>query len=361
MHPRCRVPRSTIPTRFTRWHSGDTQNREHIRAKAQPSRRRAILRFVAAAALASASAITATAQAQSYPDRPVTLLVGYPPGGAIDQSARLVAQALSERWGQPVVVENRAGANGTIAATRVATAKPDGYTLLVTATSHTLNGLVMKKLPYDTQSSFTPVALIVDVPNVLVVKADSPYLTVADLVTAMRTKQPPLSYASQGIGGIPHVAGELFSLRTGAPLNHVPYKGAPQGLADLVAGFVDMSFPSPASAMPHLRGAKLRALAVSAPERFPLLQDVPTFAEAGIADFTVGTWHGMLAPAGTPEPIVTKINADINAVISSVAFHEALVAQGNMPAARVTPQAFGERLALERRMFEPVAKTLSVD
>jgi tripartite-type tricarboxylate transporter receptor subunit TctC len=343
--------------------SGDFKIVNSFRVKAPPSRRTAILRLVTAVAIASASACAwaATDDAGSYPDRAVTLLVGYPPGGAIDQSARLVAQALSERWGQPVVVENRAGANGTIAATRVATAKPDGYTLLVTATSHTLNGLVMKKLPYDTQTGFTPVALIVDVPNVLVVNAASPYQTLSDLVTTMRTKQPPLSYASQGVGGIPHVAGELFALRTGAPLNHVPYKGANQGLADLVAGFVDMSFPSPASAMPHLRSGKLRALAVSAPERFQLLQDVPTFAEAGIAEFTVGTWHGLLAPAGTPESVVARINADINAIISSAAFHDSLVAQGNMPAARVTPQAFAERLSRERRMFEPLAKTLAVD
>ena len=330
-----------------------------IAIPAHAIRRRAIRGLLAAAALASASTLPAGAAAQSYPDRPVTLLVGYAPGGAIDQSARLVAQALSERWGQPVVVENRAGANGTIAAARVATAKPDGYTLLVTATSHTLNGLVMKSLPYDVQTGFAPVALTVDVPNVLVVSAASPYRTVAELVTAMRTKQPPLSYASQGVGGIPHLAGEMFALRVGAPLNHVPYKGASKGLADLVAGFVDLSFPSPASAMPHIQGGKLRALAVSAPERFTQLKDVPTFTEAGIADFNIGTWHGVLAPAGTPQPIVAKINADVNAVITSAAFRDALVAQGNMPAAPVTPQAFAERLGREMRMFEPVAKTLA--
>ncbi len=322
--------------------------------KSPRSRRTLIHHLVLAALLGGSGGVVA----QTFPDRPVTLLVGYAPGGAIDQSARLLAQALSERWGQSVVVENRAGANGTIAAARVATAKPDGQTLLVTATSHTLNRFVIKNLPYDVETSFTPVALTVDVPNLLVVSAASPYKTLAELVDAMRTKQPPLSYASQGVGGIPHLAGEMFRMRTGTSLNHVPYKGASQGLSDVVAGFVDMSFPSPASAMPHITGGKLRALAVSAPERFPALKDVPTFAEAGIADFSIGTWHGVLAPAGTPAAIVAKINSDINAVITTAAFRDALAGQGNVAAAPITPAAFAAKLRNEMKLFEPVAKTL---
>jgi tripartite-type tricarboxylate transporter receptor subunit TctC len=180
---------------------------------------------------------------QDFPSRNVTLVVGYAAGGAIDQSARLVGQALAARWGQSVIVENRAGANGTIAAAAVASARPDGYTLLVTATSHTLNKFVVKGLRYDVEKSFTPIALTVDVPNVLVVNAASPYENVGQLVTAMRAKQKDFSYASQGVGGIPHLAGEIFKLRTGTDMLHVPYKGAAPGMTDLVGGVVDMSFP----------------------------------------------------------------------------------------------------------------------
>ncbi|MGD9944904.1 MAG: Bug family tripartite tricarboxylate transporter substrate binding protein [Burkholderiaceae bacterium] len=320
------------------------------------SRRRAVTGLLAAAAAAAA----APAVAQEYPARPVTLVVGYAPGGAIDQSARLVAQALAARWGESVVVENRAGANGTIAAATVANAKPDGYTLLVTATSHTLNKFVVKNLRYDVEKSFAPVALTVDVPNVLVVNANSPYRTVAELVQALREKKKPFSYASQGVGGIPHLAGEMFKLRTGTEITHVPYKGASQGMTDLVAGFVDMSFPSPGSVMSHISAGRLRALAVSAAQRFPQLKDVPTFAEAGVKDFTIGTWHGVLAPAGTPAAVIAKINADINQIIRTEEFKTALAAQGNSPAQPLTPAQFSAKLGSELKMFEEVASRIDL-
>jgi tripartite-type tricarboxylate transporter receptor subunit TctC len=300
-------------------------------------------------------ALPATAGAQDFPNRTVTLVVGYAAGGAIDQSARLVAQALATRWGHPVIVDNKSGANGTIAAAAVASAKPDGYTLLVTATSHTLNKFAVKNLRYDVEKSFTPVALTVEVPNVLVVNAASPYQTVGQLVTAMRAGKKDFSYASQGVGGIPHLAGEMFKLRTGTEMLHVPYKGAAPGMADLAGGVVDMSFPSPGSVMAYVAAGKLRPLAVSATRRFPQLKDVPTFAEAGIPDFTIGTWHGVLAPAGTPANIVAKINADINQIIQTEEFKTSLVAQGNAAAAPITPAQFGAKLSAELRAFEAVA------
>jgi tripartite-type tricarboxylate transporter receptor subunit TctC len=322
------------------------------------SRRRAIGSALAAAC---SLAVSGPAAAQGdYPNRPVMLIVGYAPGGAIDQSARLLAHALAARWGQPVIVDNRAGANGTIAATAVANAKPDGYTLLVTATSHTLNKFVKKNLPYDPETSFAPVALTVDVPNVLVVNASSPYRSVDELLVAMRAKPKDFNYASQGVGGIPHLAAEMFKLRTGTEMTHVPYKGASQGMTDLIAGVVDMSFPSPGSVMSYIGGGKLRALAVSATKRFPQLKDVPTFAEAGVANFTIGTWHGVLAPAATPPAIVAKLNADINEIIQTAAFSEALAAQGNAPAAPVTPAELKARLASESRAFEEVANSIDL-
>jgi tripartite-type tricarboxylate transporter receptor subunit TctC len=314
------------------------------------------------AALLSVLALAPAApgHAQTYPDRPVTLVVGYAAGGAIDQSARLLGQALSARWGQPVVVENRAGANGTIAAAAVAQAKPDGHTLLVTATSHTLNKFVVKGLRYEVDKSFTPVALTVDVPNVLVVNANAPYRTVAELLAAMRQKGKSFSYASQGVGGIPHLAGEMFKIRTGTEAIHVPYKGAAPGMTDLIGGVVDMSFPSPGSVMSFVAGGKLRALAVSANQRFPQLKDVPTFAEAGVPDFVLGTWHGVLAPAGTPAAIVGKINTDINAIIQTAEFRSALEAQGNIAAQPLSPAQFAAKLDAEMRAFEAVAAKIDL-
>jgi tripartite-type tricarboxylate transporter receptor subunit TctC len=311
-------------------------------------------------ALAASLACGAVHAQQDFPNRTVTFVVGYAAGGAIDQSARLVAQALATQWGQSVIVENRAGANGTIAAAAVASAKPDGHTLLVTATSHTLNKFVVKGLRYDVEKSFAPIALTVDVPNVLVVNAASPYQNVGQLVAALREKKKEFSYASQGVGGIPHLAGEIFKLRTGTDILHVPYKGAAPGMTDLVGGVVDMSFPSPGSITAFVTAGKLRPLAVTSAQRFPHLKDVPTFAEAGIADFTIGTWHGVLAPAGTPAAIVTKINADINAVIQTPEFRDALAKQGNVAAQPVTPAQFATKLASELKAFEAVAAKIDL-
>lgn len=266
--------------------------------------------------------------------------MGYSPGGAIDQSARLLAQELSERWGQPIVVDNRPGANGTIAATAVANAKPDGYTILVTATSHNLNKFVNKDLRYDVEKSFSPVAMTVDVSNILVVKADAPYQTLDQFVTAVKAAPEKFSYASQGIGGIPHLAGEMFKLKTSTRIMHVPYKGAAQGMTDLIGGVVDMSIPSTGSVMNFIEQGKLRALAIASNQRFKQLPNVPTFAESGVPDFIVSTWHGLLAPAGTPPEIVFKINADVNEIIQTEAFKNALLTQGSVAAEPLTPTSF---------------------
>ncbi|GAA4325411.1 tripartite tricarboxylate transporter substrate binding protein [Pigmentiphaga soli] len=303
----------------------------------------------------AALAVAGPAAAADYPAHAVTLVVGYTAGGAIDQSARLVASELAKRWNQPVVVDNKPGANGVIAATEVAQARPDGYTLLVTATSHNLNKFVNKNLRYDVQKSFAPVALTVEVPNVLVVNAASPYRSVAELVAAIKEGKKKFSYASQGVGGVPHLAGELFKMRTGTDILHVPYKGAAQGMTDLMGGVVDMSFPSPGSVMAYVNQGKLRALAVASPERIAQLKDVPTFAEAGVPDYLISTWHGILAPAGTPADVVRKINADVNAIIAEPGFQQSLLAQGNMAAKPLTPGQFGQKLARELKTYGDIA------
>ena len=298
--------------------------------------------------------------AADFPTRPVTLMVGYTAGGAIDQSARLVGNELAKRWGQPVIIDNKPGANGVIAASAVAAAKPDGYTILVTATSHNLNKFVNKNLRYDVEKSFTPVAITVEVPNILVVNASSPYQNLGQLLTALRANQKPFSYSSQGIGGVPHLAGELFKLRTGTDILHVPYKGAAQGMTDLMGGVVDMSFPSPGSAMAYVTQGKLRALAVASNQRLAQLKDVPTFAEAGVPDYTISTWHGMLAPAGTPADIVAKINADVNEIIQTPAIKNALQAQGSIAAIPLTPAQFGAKLASELKSYEVIASKVDL-
>lgn len=298
--------------------------------------------------------------AADFPTRAVTLVVGYTAGGAIDQSARLLGAELAKKWGHPVIVDNKPGANGVIGSTAVAGAKPDGYTLLVTATSHNLNKFVNKNLRYDVEKSFTPVALSVEVPNILVVNASSPYQTVQQLLEAIRAKRKPFSYASQGIGGVPHLAGELFKMRTGTDILHVPYKGAAQGMTDLMGGVVDMSFPSPGSAMAYINQGKLRALAVASNQRIAQLKDVPTFAEAGVPDYTISTWHGVLAPAGTPANIVAKINSDINDVITSAAFKTALLSQGSIAAEPLTPAQFAAKLAGEMKSFETIASKVDL-
>ncbi len=318
------------------------------------------VRFFAPVLTLCAAISCGASLAQNFPNHTVTFIVGYSPGGAIDQSARLLAQELSKRWGQPIVVDNRPGANGTIAATAVANAKPDGYTILVTATSHNLNKFVNKNLRYDVEKSFSPVAMTVDVSNILVVKADAPYQTLDQFIAAVKAAPEKFSYASQGIGGIPHLAGEMFKLKTGTRIMHVPYKGAAQGMTDLIGGVVDMSMPSTGSVMNFIEQGKLRALAVASNQRFKQLPNVPTFAESGVPDFIVSTWHGLLAPAGTPPEIVFKINADVNEIIQTEAFKNTLLTQGSVAAEPLTPDQFSQRLKKELKIYGEVASAINL-
>ncbi|OVZ64674.1 hypothetical protein CDO44_00185 [Pigmentiphaga sp. NML080357] len=313
-----------------------------------------------AACLAAATLLCQPAFAADYPARPVTLVVGYTPGGAIDQSARLIASELAKRWKQSVIVDNKPGANATIAAAAVADAKPDGYTLLVAASSHNLNKFVNKNLRYDVEKSFTPVALTVEVPNVLVVSAASPYRDLGQLLAALREKKKPFSYGSQGVGGVPHLAGELFKIRTGTEILHVPYKGAAQGMTDLIGGVVDMSFPTPGSAMAYISQGKLRALAVASGERLAQLKDVPTFAEAGVPDYVISTWHGLLAPAGTPPEVVARINADVADILRDPAVQHAMEAQGNLAAKPLTAAEFGSKLSRELKVYGDLAARIDL-
>jgi tripartite-type tricarboxylate transporter receptor subunit TctC len=273
---------------------------------------------VGAPALFCAVAATAYAQdkAASYPSKPLRILVGYAPGGATDIVARLVGQKLHEAWGQPVIVDNKPGASSNIASEQAARATPDGYTLLLGTIANATNMSVYKKLNYDTMRSFVPVTQIMSAPSILV---SSPSLQVTDLkglIALAKSKPGTLTFASSGLGGTPHLAGEMLKMRSGIDMLHIPYKGAAQAMNDVLSGEVSVGFMTALSALPHMQSGRLKPLAVASDKRLPQLPNVPTMAEAGMADFEVNSWSGLLAPAGTPPEIVAKLNREVVKILA---------------------------------------------
>jgi tripartite-type tricarboxylate transporter receptor subunit TctC len=253
------------------------------------------------------------ALSQAYPSKPVRMIVGFPPGGGTDVVARVIAQKLTEWWGQAVTVENRAGATGTIGADAVAKSAPDGYTLLMGhVNSHGIAPNLFARLPYDPIKDFAAVAYVGYVPNVLAVHPSVPAKSVKELVALLKANPGKYNYASSGNGSTQHLAGELFKQLTGTQIVHVPYKGSGDTIKDLLAGVVAMNFDTMPPVLPHIQAGKLRGLAISTPKRLPQLPDVPTFVEEGITGFDVANWYGVMAPAGTPREIVAKMNTDIN-------------------------------------------------
>lgn len=251
--------------------------------------------------------------AQAYPAKPVRVIVGFPPGGGTDVVARVIAQKLTEWWGQPVTVENRAGATGTIGADLVAKSSPDGYTLIMGhVNSHAIAPNLFAKLPYDPIKDFAAVAYVGYVPNVLAVHPSVNVKSVKELVALLKANPGKYNYASSGNGSTQHLAGEMFKQLTGTSIVHVPYKGSGDAIKDLLAGVVAMNFDTMPPVMPHIQAGKLRGLAISTPKRLSQLPEVPTFVEEGITGFDVANWYGVMAPAGTPRDVVQKLNADIN-------------------------------------------------
>src|SRR5687767_9689645 len=270
------------------------------------------------------------ALAQDYPNRPVRLIVTVPPGGAADFIARLVGGKLSESLGQPVVVENRGGAGGTIAADAVAKSAPDGYTLLQNSiTTHGVGPHLYSKLPYDPVKDFSAVSGLALLPLIMAVNAELPAKTLADVGALARKEN--LNFASSGNGGAPHVAAELFKSVTGAPITHVPYKGSGPAVADLVGGRVQIMFDAAPSLIAHVRAGKLRVLAAASAERNRVLPEVPTFAELGHPRVAVSLWYGLLAPAATPAAIIERLNRETAKALGSPDVREKLLAQGAEP------------------------------
>jgi tripartite-type tricarboxylate transporter receptor subunit TctC len=302
--------------------------------------------------------LSGAAAAQEFPSRPVRLVVTVPPGGAADFIARLVGSKLSESLGQPVVVENRGGAGGTIAADAVAKAAPDGHTLLQNSiTTHGVGPHLYSKLPYDPVRDFAPVSGLALLPLIMAVNADLPFKTIDEVVAG--AKKQNLNFASSGAGGAPHMAAELFKSVTGAPITHVPYKGSGPAVTDLVGGRVQIMFDAAPSLIAHVRGGKLRVLGAASAERNRLLPEVPTFAELGYPKVAVSLWYGLLAPAGTPRPILSKLSQEVTKTLASPDVREKLLAQGAEPMP-TTPEAFGRFMQEEMARWAPVVKQAGV-
>jgi tripartite-type tricarboxylate transporter receptor subunit TctC len=294
-----------------------------------------------------------------YPNRAIKLLVPFPPAGATDVVGRIVAQKLGERLGQPVVVENRPGAGGTLGSDLVAKSAPDGYTLLIATTSTHSIGPALQKLPYDPIADFAPITHVANVPNVLVASPALKVSSVKELVALAKSRPGELNFASSGIGTIVHLNGELFKLISGTNLVHVPYKGTALAIPDVANGSVAMLFDSLASVMPHVKSGKVRPLAINAPRRSPLLPEVPTLAEAGMPEFDRYTWFGMFAPAGTPRDIVERLQREI---VGSLQASDVLERFGNVGAEPVgsTPAEFVERIRSDTARWSEVIRAANV-
>ena len=268
-----------------------------------------------------------TAWSQPYPAKPVRLVVGFAPGGGTDIIARLLAQKLGERWNQAIVVENKLGASGNIAAEQVARSAPDGYTLLMTFSSHASNAAV-SKLPFDINKDFSAITLVGSGPALVLANPKLPAKNLAELIAYAKAHPGEIKYGSSGVGGPVHLAGELMQQLTGIQMVHVPYKGIALAMTAILAGDIQITYATPISAYQHLKNGRLVALAVAGPSRFPTLPDVPTTAEAGLPGYIIDFWYAVLGPAGMPAPLVDRIQREVAAVVLEPRMKENLLAQG---------------------------------
>jgi len=291
------------------------------------------------------------ASAQSFPTRPLKILVGYSPGGPADALARIAAQILAEGLGKPVVVENRPGAGGTIATSAAAKATPDGYTLVATATSDVINPLFNKQVHYNIETDFAPIALVASAPNVLVVHPSIPVRSTQELVEYGRAHPGTLNYGSAGVGTVSHLAGALVAERARVQFVHVPYKGTAAAQTDLLSGRLQFMFDSIISALGNAKAGKVKALAVTSPERWPSAPEIPTMAESGFPGFNMTAWFGLMAPAGTPAPIVSRIAEVLSKGLQSVEVRDRIAAIG-AEAGRMTPAEFGRYIHAENTRWK---------
>jgi tripartite-type tricarboxylate transporter receptor subunit TctC len=317
-----------------------------------------------AASLLPLSAVAQTPAAGSaaagYPSKPVTFIVPFPAGGGTDIAARLVATRLTAKWGQSVVVENRAGAAGIVGADTVAKAKPDGYTLLIgNVGTQSINPSLYAKLPYNPDTAFAPISLICELPFVLMATPSFPPKNPKELVALAKADPDKVTFASSGSGGSPHLTAEVFQQATGAKLMHIPYKGGGPAMTDLMAGHVNLLFASILEGSGHIKAGKLKALAVSSAKRSPALPDVPTLAESGIQGAESGSWVALLAPAGTPQALVDKIAADVKEVVANPEVRSQLISQGGTPQS-TTPAQLQALIDADRARYGKVIRDKGV-
>ena len=300
--------------------------------------------------------IAGSACAQVYPSKAIHMIVAFPPGGIADFAARSVSGGLSDAFRVPVVVENRPGAGGSIGADFVAKAAPDGYTVLVTSISHTINPAFLKKLPFDTLRDFAPVMMIADAPNLLVLHPSVPARTLAELIDYARAHPGALTYASSGLGTSTHLCGELFRQMAKVDVVHVPYKGCGPAVADLLGGQVQMMFATLPTVLEHVRAGRLRGIATTGAQRFAGAREFPTMAEAGLPGYDVSAWTGMFAPARTPRVAIDRVAAETAKILRSPAIRERLLTQGAEAAVKM-PDEFGAFVDSELRKWQQLVQS----
>jgi len=294
----------------------------------------------------------------AYPTRPVRVIVPFPPGGGNDLLARIIGQKLGDMWGQPVVIDNKPGGNTIVGTEALARSAPDGYTLMLTSSSHVIIPSLLN-LPFDAIKDFAPVTTVSSSELVLVVNPQVPAKSVQELIALAKAKPGQLNFASGGSGNPNHLAGEMFNSMTGTKIVHVPYKGGGPALNDLVGGQVQMFFVASAVVLPFIKSDRLKALAISGNHRLAALPDVPTFTEAGLPNFDVGQWYAILAPAGTPKPIIDKVAADVTTVLALPDVKEKLAAQG-MEAFVTTPAQLGDLMSKDLARYAKLIKSADI-
>lgn len=308
-----------------------------------PLGRRPWMGLACAAVCAAASGL---ATAQDYPNKPVKLVVPYPPGGPTDIVARVVAQKLQEQMGQPFVIDNKPGAGANTGAEAVARSAPDGYTLLVATTAHAINPSLFSKLTYQLLKDLTPVSQLTSGPLVIVANPALPAQNIQELIALAKGKSGGLNFGSSGNGQSTHLSAELFSAMAGVKMSHVPYKGSAPALTDVMAGQTDLMFDTMLSAMPHVKAGKLKALAVTSSQRSPVAPNIPTVAESGLPGYEAIAWNGILAPAGTPKEVIARLNTELRKVLENPDVRQRFEAQG-FAASWNSPTDFGNFLQAE--------------
>jgi tripartite-type tricarboxylate transporter receptor subunit TctC len=297
----------------------------------------------------------------AWPTKPVTFIVPYPPGGGTDVIARIVQEPLSRQLGQPIVIENRGGAGGSVGTAVAARANPDGHTMLFTLSSHSINPAIYTNLPFDTERDFRPVSLVASLPQLFAVNPAVPYKSFGDLVQFMKSNPGKIDYASVGVGSPSHIAGELLKMRLHAYMVHIPYRGGGPAVAATLAGDVPLLVVSIPAAMSQVKAGRLRPLAVSTLKRTAILPDVPTVAEAtGLADFEVDSWYGVFAPAKAPDEAVARVNKAIAAAVAEPAIRAKLLEQG-AEGVSTTPQRLGEMVSREIAQWRTVVKHAKIE